>query len=400
MREKAVHQFESPDLPVNGYTILALLLLSITTYAQDDSTRARTLLDQAIYMAVEVGMNSRIFANREKDPVWAESWRRTYWGLYTTNLIISGFGLEPNLAIDCIEGDVDLPSDGTEKFVRPRSFEEYEIRDFEDKVPVFSSFAYFIDLVKIAASFSSVPYLDGKDREAAVENADTKLIAWKSHLPREKQSIVKANGEIDYILFHSYVLWQSLIIGIHGPLSRLHRIRVGCNDQNLTPADRHEDPHKEIPKGWLHTKRAFEAIADTTKLCALPIPIIKQSPLVTNCIVSSTEASILECSPWLPCSQKSQARDKIRLALAALNDLGKIWDLSAKMSSNLKKMARNISAASSSPPDILADELVLRSQNLVNTLEKPINFGALETIWLGDIQPNIPLAAEPDISFS
>jgi hypothetical protein len=82
LRNFALSQLDYPSLPPNGFTVLALLLTSIALHCEDDFDKARPILDRAIYMALEIRMNSRTFANMERDPVLAESWRRTWWGLY------------------------------------------------------------------------------------------------------------------------------------------------------------------------------------------------------------------------------------------------------------------------------------------------------------------------------
>ena len=85
-----MNQLNQPTLPPNGFTVLALLLAAIVTHCEADFDNARILLDRAVYLALELGMNSRVFAAMERDPVLAESWRRVYWGLYVTAAIFSG----------------------------------------------------------------------------------------------------------------------------------------------------------------------------------------------------------------------------------------------------------------------------------------------------------------------
>lgn len=90
LREVAMKQLDVPNLPPNGFTVLAMLLMAIATHGEDEMVRARAMLDRAIYLALEIRMNSRTFANMERDPVLSESWRRTYWGLYITDCMFAG----------------------------------------------------------------------------------------------------------------------------------------------------------------------------------------------------------------------------------------------------------------------------------------------------------------------
>jgi hypothetical protein len=134
LKEKVLEQLEVPDLPLNGYTVLSFLLLTIVAYGQDDLQHARALLERGGQMAIDIGMNRRTFAEAELDPVWAESWRRTYWGLYLTDVVVAARCLQtnPTSVSDCLittnvflgdklefafigfEADVDLPSDNSE----------------------------------------------------------------------------------------------------------------------------------------------------------------------------------------------------------------------------------------------------------------------------------------------
>jgi hypothetical protein len=94
--EIALNQLDLPSLPPNGFTVLALLLTAIATHSEDDFDQGRAILDRAIYMALEIRMNSRTFANMERDPVLAESWRRAFWGLYITDSIFAGIRQAPS----------------------------------------------------------------------------------------------------------------------------------------------------------------------------------------------------------------------------------------------------------------------------------------------------------------
>jgi hypothetical protein len=91
LRELALSQLDDPNLPPNGFTVQALLLMAIAMFCDDAFDQGRAILDRAIYMALEMRMNSRTFANMERDPVLAESWRRTYWGLYLADSQLARF---------------------------------------------------------------------------------------------------------------------------------------------------------------------------------------------------------------------------------------------------------------------------------------------------------------------
>ncbi|KAI9036333.1 fungal specific transcription factor domain-containing protein [Aspergillus affinis] len=373
LREVALKQLRITDLtissvPLSGYTTLAFLLLAIATYGQDDRPQARLLLNRGMQMAIELGMNRRSFAATEPDPAWAESWRRTYWGLYITDVIIAGFWHETNISFCDNESDVDLPSDDA-AFEQPNTIEQYETRDFEDKVPVFSSFTYLIDLVKIA---HSVLHLSSQreDHSTAVTNADTMLVAWKLHLPVEKQSAVKEDGGVDHMLFHAHLLWQSLLITIHQPLSRLNRnYNVNYEDNSLiSPSSSSDESLWEDQSERLHTRRSLDAVAATMNLCTLPIPIVQQSPLTINCVALSTMTSMMEYQSMFSFSHPP-TRDKVRLGIAILNQFAQVWGMGVNTSARMKKMAREIFTMVQpdriSEPGLLVDVAAFLDQNLL-----------------------------------
>jgi len=95
-KELALSQLDLPNMPPNGFTVQTLLLIAIVFHCDDEIDRAREVLDRAIYLALELRMNSREFANIERDPVLAESWRRTYWGLFVTDSMIAGITRAPS----------------------------------------------------------------------------------------------------------------------------------------------------------------------------------------------------------------------------------------------------------------------------------------------------------------
>ncbi|TVY87413.1 hypothetical protein LAWI1_G006218 [Lachnellula willkommii] len=190
-RELALSQLDLPNLPANGFTVQTLLLTALALHCDDEMDRAREVLDRAIYLALELRMNSREFASLERDAVLAESWRRTYWGLIVTDSMIAGITRAPSFVIP-----------------RARTFAEYEERDFEDETPIFSSFTYLIDLCRIIGCPLNLDQLSMKDREPAVANADAMLVNWKLHLPREKHGVIDKDEQVDELLFQAQGLLQ------------------------------------------------------------------------------------------------------------------------------------------------------------------------------------------------
>lgn len=95
-REAAMSQLDLSNMPPNAFTVQTLLLTALALHFDNEMGRGREVLDRAIYLALELRMNSSDFANMEQDPVLAESWRRTYWGLYISDATFAGIRRAPS----------------------------------------------------------------------------------------------------------------------------------------------------------------------------------------------------------------------------------------------------------------------------------------------------------------
>ncbi|KAF7902894.1 hypothetical protein EAF00_002796 [Botryotinia globosa] len=363
-RAIAVNQLDLVNLPQTGFSVQTLLLLAIAVHAEDERQQARAILDRSICMALELGINHRAFAEMERDPVLAESWRRTFWGLYVLDGVFSGIACASSFILSAIETQVDLPCEDYEyesgRIPRPRTLSDYDSRDFEDEIPVFSSFTYLIDLVRIIGTILSINGITGKNLEPAVTNADAMLVNWKLHLPVEKQGVVDKHEEVDELLFQAQNLLQTLLVVIHRPLSRLYHSPLekisGCAPPPPTsPPTGNEDLAR-----WLHTKKTIEAAQTAMNLYALPSPILLHTPLGICGITKATLANLSACAyvytnreddrergvNFERSSEWKMARDRIRLGLGATKVLAGVWEGARGTERELKTIARGVFANS------------------------------------------------------
>lgn len=90
--EDSVAEIRSQIRPLSPFDVQALLLYSIAVYWCNETESGLELLDEAIRLAVALGMNKREFAQSSGEgmPVLEESWRRTWWVIYITDAHIAG----------------------------------------------------------------------------------------------------------------------------------------------------------------------------------------------------------------------------------------------------------------------------------------------------------------------
>lgn len=347
LRADAMKEIEIPNLPPNGFTVQALLLTAIACHSQDELVQARAILDRAMYLALDLRMNSRTFANMERDPVMAESWRRTYWSLYLTDAMFAEIRRAPNFMLFTVDATVELPCEECDYdgiIPPPRTLDEYEARDFEDEEPVFSSFTYLIDLTRILGAILGFDRLPSKEMETAVNNADAMLVNWKLHLPKEKQSVIDKDENVDEMLFQAQNLLQILLVFIHRPLSRLYHSPIEKISQYAPPLMQRQSTGEEDRTHWLHTKKTLEAAEAAISLYALPCPILNHTPLGICGLALSTLANLSACAYILSGAEWYRTRDRIRLGLGGLKAMGEIWQISKRTEKETKQIARSVSA--------------------------------------------------------
>ena len=111
LKQRAIDAMSRNDLPKTGFTVQALLLLSSALHCCSGFELARSLLDKATIMALQIGMQHKSFAesNGEGDAVLEESWRRTWWGMYVVDAVFQAIRRSSTFALWHVATDVDLP---------------------------------------------------------------------------------------------------------------------------------------------------------------------------------------------------------------------------------------------------------------------------------------------------
>jgi len=111
LRQRAIGIIYRPDLRKDAFTVQALLLLAVGVHCCSNFQQARAILDRAISIALEIGMELRTFcsANGNGDAVLEESWRRTWWGLFTVDGSFEAIHRSHTFRTWHVQTDVDLP---------------------------------------------------------------------------------------------------------------------------------------------------------------------------------------------------------------------------------------------------------------------------------------------------
>ncbi|KAL4868431.1 hypothetical protein BDV12DRAFT_197303 [Aspergillus spectabilis] len=342
------------------FDVQAILLYSVAVYWCDDIPRSLELLDDAIKMAVRIGMEKAGFdiTFGEGDPVLQESWRRTWWVIYLTATHMAGSTCSFPSKVDGIAMSVRLPCEEelyeAGDITCPPSIEDYETREFQSQAIEFSSFAELIGIARSIELFMSEGVQLGPDGvNRLVGNADTSILAWLLLLPASKQSLVNCNGTVDQLLFRAHMLIYTYIVDLNRQFSTLHHTALESlsrrtprpppaslslwqsNDFNLTFSPLN-------PSTTAHTAKVLTAIEKMNTLLTLPIHLTLHTPFII-CMIANTAIAHLAAYKWVYGYQERRIeRGRIRLVVAVLKGLGMYWPLGRRTYKEVVAVARDV----------------------------------------------------------
>ncbi|KAH7012517.1 uncharacterized protein B0I36DRAFT_339522 [Microdochium trichocladiopsis] len=150
----------APGVPQDAYKVQTLVLLTLAAYARFEREQGAQALNAAISTAYEIGLDSDTYG-QDHDPLLRESWRRTWWELYTvTGLISLVSGTHTRLSQPErreLPGDCNAYNAST-----PSSTPHMDVRDMRrrfraEEAAACSSFAYKVEAMRILSMVLDTP---------------------------------------------------------------------------------------------------------------------------------------------------------------------------------------------------------------------------------------------------
>jgi hypothetical protein len=237
--QQAIDSTRVQEGALSPFYIQAILLYSIAVYASNEPEKTQGLLNEAIHVALKLGMHQAEFASiyGQMDPVLEESWRRTWWMIYTTDAHIAGSlhtyptqtgGVQITTELPCEEQQYESgvrisklhhgfnQLTHSQNIPPPATLRSYGVREFSDTE--FSSFAQFIGFTQgLNRALATRRIDDIESVKVTAKSADIAMTAWCSLLPTSKRRVLREDGRVDELLFkanimmHTYVLTQLLL---------------------------------------------------------------------------------------------------------------------------------------------------------------------------------------------
>ncbi|KAH7406715.1 hypothetical protein DE146DRAFT_402193 [Phaeosphaeria sp. MPI-PUGE-AT-0046c] len=325
--------------PIN---VQALTLFALGQHHCDEREAARTTLDRAIVIALQLRMNEQEFARQhgERNSVLEEAWRRTYYILYNVDQEFSVVARILNFVLADVVNTVDLPCDDfmyeSGVIPPPSTWKDYENKDLEEIEPVFSSLTYAHDLRTFVASvrISQGRRLD----EDLIDSIDVKVASWQALLPACKKDPFYLDGTIDEVMWQAHAS-AAVLMTIHRPVSALpYTINelATASFMALGPIF-----PINIPLQATHTARTSKALDDYGRLLAIACTRERHS-VFSMCITAQMAAiQISACKTLLDSITMPLGRNRLRLFIGYLSAMGRYWPLGRKMANEVKAIARS-----------------------------------------------------------
>ncbi|KAI4743846.1 hypothetical protein E4T50_05781 [Aureobasidium sp. EXF-12298] len=293
----------------SAYMVQARLLFAIAIHARGEPSEGQAMLQDAIGLAISLGMNKKEFAalNSDSSPCLEESFRRTWWELFVTEGIMSAIHRKPTMLTRSVISEVLLPcedstfTDGA--CISARStLAEFTDRHFAEEEIIFSSSCYRIEAVQILSRVLSIANAEAHPDE--VQAIDNSLAAWSHYVPPEKRDIISNSGEVDELLFQAHMLihWATIL---------------------------------------LHMPRTTDASKELSNLAAFRCPVQKHTPFFICALVIASVVQLAACTLH-NCRCMYQHRDRITLVVGLLKSLASNWACAGSVLVKIKKIAAKV----------------------------------------------------------
>ncbi|KAM5356777.1 hypothetical protein ACJ41O_003423 [Fusarium nematophilum] len=309
--------------------VQAWLIYSIVLFSRGDLEEAQQAFSRCTAMAFDIGLNRADFPSSQhpERSVEAESLRRTWWELFTTDILMALPLKTITFRCSTVSPEVPLPCEesvytGTHEIPEPRKMLDFKRRVLFAEDVVFSSFSYRIEAATILGRVLVLNRLreHHRDHLQAIENA---LVSWSNHLPPKKLDIVDPYGNIDEIMFqaHAIIAYASMLL--HLPRSTFHPLLSNTEDPFWPVA---QCPSSTNPNRLVHSIKATEAsrrISDSISLCP---NIQKHTPFVIPALVLCGMIQLATST-----SHSDECFDhhynRITLILGCLKNMRRTWNL-------------------------------------------------------------------------
>ncbi|KIV79238.1 hypothetical protein PV11_06807 [Exophiala sideris] len=344
--ENAARVIFSNDVPDDGFKVQGLLLYAMTSFARFDQEEGAQAVEQAIEIALRIGMNRQSFAiqHGRDDPTLQECWRRTWWTLMIVEgiIVVIGGQSQPYRLFSTFT-DVPLPGDDEDyndlrASPLPRSLADLRNRTFSEDTFAYSSFAYAIEAAYILGSVLALGPDTFAVTDPQVEAIDASITNFFLSLPQDKREVIRQDGHVDQCLGVAHLIINWAAISLHRPRSTLTFIR----NHYRTTCTRAEAAGLPALAYSSHTAKALRAANSIINLATAQQTMAYATPTL---MCGITTAATVHLPAYAMVDRPDQAaaiKERLQVGISALGAFGEIWPRAMIAKGQVAKFAREV----------------------------------------------------------
>ncbi|KAL4979623.1 hypothetical protein BDW66DRAFT_157093 [Aspergillus desertorum] len=347
---QAAFNASSDQLIEGGFKVQALLLLAIADHSHYHEQSAHRLIQTAVNLALEIGLNRRRFASEHSygHAVLEESWRRTYWELYVVDGLLAAMREQSSFRLYEQPVNVQLPCD-EKKYKCDNTLED--LQNNWTLGQDFSTFAYRISAMQKLGAVLALNRSLESSVESHIETIDAHIVSSLMVLPPLYGESYDSSYH-DEMIFQAQMILYLALIYLHHPRSGMRfasfhadsatactRLQLPAKSAGQSHSSSEVSPSKILD---LHSHKLLRAADLLSGLATLPSAIHRRTPFFTcalaMCIIVHTAALLVVVG-----AEKEEAiRARIRLSIGGLKVLGRTWPLSKIVRQQMVDMYQEI----------------------------------------------------------
>ncbi|RLL98693.1 hypothetical protein CFD26_107338 [Aspergillus turcosus] len=339
----------SDSTPRDGFKVQGMVLLAIVDHACGAEDSATRIMQAAVSLALELGMNKAAFAAEHSggNPILEESWRRTYWELYVVDGYLAAMRDQSALQLFHTPADVRLPCDeelynsGDAVILSNLTFKDLINKWNFDEERRFPSSTYRIQAVRLLGMVMELNRSLDIDLDARIETIDAALVTSLMQLPSSQRDAYGSPSSLDEMTFQAQMTSYLALIYLHHPRSNMRYASIHAHTScTRLPTTRETTPPSDSLD--LHSQKLLRAADLLCNLATLPSPVKYRTPFFTCALAMCVVVHTVACL-FVPMPEKQESiKARIQLGVGALHVLGKSWPLAKTVRQRLIAMYQEL----------------------------------------------------------
>jgi Fungal Zn(2)-Cys(6) binuclear cluster domain/Fungal specific transcription factor domain len=333
---KEAKEILDSKVPDDAFKVQSLLILAIGSFARFEREGGGNLLTQAVNVAQKIGLNDVNYGLGEQ-ALLKESYRRTWWELYTIVGIVSlimPFGLKLDTAWNlplpchCEEYNNGQPS-------QTKTLQDMQHRFLVEGSFLWSSFSYKVEAARILKNIIDLSS-DPLTSQSQVDAAEISIASFWMDLPASKRDVISRSGKTDEVLFCAHMLISLGSVCLQLPRSGMQNIRhfkTSCWTDRARTVDENTASHKAA---------AIKAASRLTRLMSIGDSIKTHTPCFACAIAFATAVQLPAYMEENETSEVQMLKEQIQLAISTLRQIGETWPIANVVRAQVAQYAREI----------------------------------------------------------